>query len=273
MKSSVDQRMIDVNDHDTSRGRHARDMARKVEGPGMTGRLQTTSPRTLLESLIRDRRQTFEEFAAYAEQFAREHGEVGTLSVRHLQRLVAGRQSHGRPIGQPRPATARLLERIFGITIAELLDAPSSGGQTDAPEALRVAVAIVVKGGEVLMVRRRSDAAEDLTWQFPAGLVKPGNRVEVVATGETLAETAVHCMPVRRLGSRVHPITRVVCEYVLCEYIAGEAINSDVAENAGVLWVSKQDVTRLVSADHVYPPVLEALSATGNRAGSATIAP
>ncbi len=69
-------------------------------------------PRTVLEQRIRERRQTFEEFATFAEQFAVEHGEPGTLSVRHLQRLVAGRHPDGRPIAQVRPAAARLLERI-----------------------------------------------------------------------------------------------------------------------------------------------------------------
>jgi tetratricopeptide (TPR) repeat protein len=81
--------------------------------------------RTLLELLIWERRQTFEEFAASAEAFAREHDEAGTLSVRHLQRLAAGRHSHGRPLGPVRPATARLLERIFAASIDDLLAQPT----------------------------------------------------------------------------------------------------------------------------------------------------
>ncbi|MGO1049300.1 hypothetical protein [Crossiella sp. CA198] len=82
-------------------------------------------PRTVLEQLIRDRRQTFEEFVEFAEEFARDQKEQGTLSVRHLQRLVAGRRSDGGPLGSVRPATARLLERIFGVSIDELLSEPS----------------------------------------------------------------------------------------------------------------------------------------------------
>src|SRR4051812_42444723 len=87
--------------------------------------VQIRPMRTLLEQRIRERRQTFEEFAEYAEQFAREHGEPGTLSVRHLQRLVAGYRKDGRPLGAPRPATARLLELIFGERIEMLLSSPS----------------------------------------------------------------------------------------------------------------------------------------------------
>jgi hypothetical protein len=81
--------------------------------------------RTLLEQMIKERRETFEEFAESAEVFAREHGESGTISLRHLQRLVAGRGTGGEPLGTVRPATARLLERIFGVSVEELLSPPA----------------------------------------------------------------------------------------------------------------------------------------------------
>jgi hypothetical protein len=79
-----------------------------------------------LEEKIRERHLTFEEFAEFAETFAREHREPGTLSMRHLQRLIAGRGPNGRPLGPVRPATARLLEHIFGISIGNLLAPPSA---------------------------------------------------------------------------------------------------------------------------------------------------
>jgi tetratricopeptide (TPR) repeat protein len=88
----------------------------------------------VLEQRIRERRQTFEEFATFAEQFAVEHGEPGTLSVRHLQRLVAGRHPDGRPITQVRPATARLLERIFGISVDDLLSVPVASEAVADPD-------------------------------------------------------------------------------------------------------------------------------------------
>lgn len=81
-------------------------------------------PRTVLEQKIRERRQTLEEFTEYADRFAREHDEPGTLSVRHLQRLIAGRGPNGQPLGPVRAVTARLLERIFGLSIDELLSTP-----------------------------------------------------------------------------------------------------------------------------------------------------
>jgi hypothetical protein len=81
--------------------------------------------RTVLEQKIKERRQTLEEFAEFVEMFAREHKEPGTLGARHLQRLAAGRGPNGRPLGPVRPATARLLERIFGLDIDALLSPPS----------------------------------------------------------------------------------------------------------------------------------------------------
>jgi hypothetical protein len=78
-------------------------------------------PRTLLEHRIRERRMTFEEFVQHAEAFARDNDEPGTLSLRHLQRLASGQ-----PIGALRPATARLLEHLFGEPITTLLAPPKS---------------------------------------------------------------------------------------------------------------------------------------------------
>lgn len=100
-------------------------------------------PRTVLEQMIRERRQTLEEFARFAEQFAVEHGEPGTLSARHLQRLASGRRPDGRPISQVRPATARLLERIFDTSINELLATPAAAGVfTDSERELHMMLSV-----------------------------------------------------------------------------------------------------------------------------------
>lgn len=218
--------------------------------------------RTVLEQRIRERQQTFEEFAEYAEQFARNHGEPGTLSVRHLQRLVAGTRPDGRPLGPVRPATARLLEGIFGESTDLLLAPPSNLDMSDTEHrrvahALRVAVAVVVKQSEVLVVCRRD--GKGLSWQFPAGMIKPGMSAEVVAARETLAETGVHCVAVHRLGSRLHPMTNVFCDYTLCDYIAGDAANLDAAENSAVAWVDTRSLTCLIPGERLYPPVRKSL--------------
>ncbi|MFJ1766491.1 NUDIX hydrolase [Amycolatopsis sp. NPDC088138] len=214
--------------------------------------------RTLLEQLIRERRQTFEEFAEFAEKFAREHDEPGTLSVRHLSRLVAGAHPDGRPLGAVRPATARLLEHIFELSIDELLAQQDQPAVT-AFQPLRVAVAIVVRGSEVLIVCRRIDDANDISWQFPAGVVKPGGSPTVVAVRETFTETDVHCVVRHKLGTRLHPTTGVICEYFICDHVAGEARNADVVENVAAIWVDRADLTRFMPAAQIYGPIVRAL--------------
>jgi 8-oxo-dGTP pyrophosphatase MutT (NUDIX family) len=126
-------------------------------------------------------------------------------------------------------------------------------------QALRVAIAVVIRADEVLLVCRRGDAA--LSWQFPAGMVKPGGSVESVAIQETHAETGVHCAVREQLGSRVHPQTGVLASYVLCDYLAGEATNLDSVENMDVAWIPRSALTRFIPADRIYPPVLNALEA------------
>ncbi|MDQ2880081.1 MAG: hypothetical protein M3Y48_02200 [Actinomycetota bacterium] len=88
--------------------------------------------RTLLEHRIRQRCMTFEEFIEHAEAFAQDNHEPGTLSLRHLQRLVSGRA-----LGPLRPATVRLLERLFNEPITALLAPPKTktANKDDDPTA------------------------------------------------------------------------------------------------------------------------------------------
>jgi len=126
-------------------------------------------------------------------------------------------------------------------------------------QALRVAIAVVLRGDDVLLVCRRGDG--DLRWQFPAGMVKPGAAAEMVAVQETHGETGVHCTVRQHLGERIHPITGVIAEYHLCDYLAGDATNRDSLENVDVTWVPRAAVTRFIPHDQIYPPILSALEA------------
>jgi 8-oxo-dGTP diphosphatase len=137
--------------------------------------------------------------------------------------------------------------------------APGGGPVAREPQVLRVAIAVVIREEEVLMVCRRDGDASGITWQFPAGVVKPGVRPQTVTVRETLAETGVHCAVRRNLGSRLHPVTGVHCDYFLCDYLAGEARNSDIVENVDVMWARRDSVTRFVAVDEIFPPVLAAL--------------
>lgn len=124
-------------------------------------------------------------------------------------------------------------------------------------QALRVAVAVVVRRGDVLLVCRRGD--DTLRWQFPAGVVKPGASPEAVTVQETHAETGVHCAVRQHLGSRLHPVTGVWCDYYLCDWLTGEASNRDALENMDVTWTPIAALARFIPADRIYPPITAAL--------------
>lgn len=126
-------------------------------------------------------------------------------------------------------------------------------------QALTVAIAVVTRDDRVLLVCRRDAATSGLTWQFPAGVVKPGAAAELAAVRETLAETGVHCVVRTSLGARLHPVTGVQCDYYLCDYLAGDATNCDADENVSVIWVPVADLTRFIPAEQLYPPILAAL--------------
>lgn len=135
------------------------------------------------------------------------------------------------------------------------LSSPAPGAAL--AQALRVAIAVVVRGEEVLLVCRRGDAT--LRWQFPAGMVKPGGASEDVAVQETVAETGIHAAVRSHLGERLHPQTGVLADYHLCEYLAGEASNKDVVENSAAAWVPIRDLHKFIPTDKIYPPILAAL--------------
>ncbi|MFD4668463.1 transcriptional regulator [Lentzea sp. NPDC058450] len=94
--------------------------------------------RTVLEQRIWERRLTLEEFVQEAELYARENREPGSLGLRHLQRLVAGRRSAGKPLGQMKASTARLLENMLDTPVEELLSAPMERGSAATPAGMAV---------------------------------------------------------------------------------------------------------------------------------------
>lgn len=171
-------------------------------------------------------------------------------------RAVANWAQH--PDMVPRIAVQDALDDLLQHAPARVraqFEGASEARSDNHAQALRVAIAVVVHHGHVLLVRRREDAS-GIAWQFPAGIIKPGEQGEDVAVRETLAETGVHCAVKEFIGSRVHPVTGVACDYFRCEYLAGEAENRDSVENAGVVWAPCDSVAKFVPRENIYEPVL-----------------
>lgn len=165
--------------------------------------------RTVLEHLIKSERgETFEEFVEYAEGFARQHGLPGTLSLRHLLRLASGRKDDGSPLGPVRPATGRLLERIFGLDTSELLS-PVLVGRDPAEAELRqrLRAARHVDGAVIALLREQLDALRRLDRQM-GGIVA---YEEVRAKAEQVLRLQAHSLS---------PETRVSLATVLAELCA-----------------------------------------------------
>lgn len=143
---------------------------------------------------------------------------------------------------------------------ADLLGFPALPDRQTRLPAFAVAIAVVVTESDVLAVCRRDGSP--LAWQFPAGIIKPGTEAASVAVRETLAETGIRCSVRSPLGSRVHPVSGVRCEYFLCDYLTGDVENRDVVENVDALWLPRHDIGRFVPPDVVFKPVMRALTGT-----------
>lgn len=183
------------------------------------------------------------------------------LSLRQLAALVHFGKSylsdleHGHRV--PHSETAARLDDVLGAQ-GELTRLAEQAAPTPRPAAqvLRVAIAVVLDGPSVLLVRRR-DRFAGLSWQFPAGIVKPGAAPVDVAVEEVLAETGVVCAVRQRMGSRIHPVTAVHCDYLVCDYLSGEAVNRDPVENSAVVWLTRRHVLSVIPEEQLYLAVLD----------------
>ncbi|WP_236241779.1 NUDIX hydrolase [Streptomyces sp. CC228A] len=191
------------------------------------------------------------------EQFAARLGiGVRTVAAWHADENVVPRREMQQLLDTAHEQASDAARQRFALLLAKgrASDLTPVGAQV-----LRVAIAVVLRGSDVLLVCRRDDDAVGITWQFPAGVIKPGGRAETTTVRETLNETGVHCAVRQHLGNRLHPVTGVLCEYFLCEYLAGEATNSDAAENIDVMWVPRNAVPRFIPVDTIFPPILAVL--------------
>ena len=128
---------------------------------------------------------------------------------------------------------------------------------TDTTTEQGISAAIIVDGGQVLMIRRRVSEGE-LMWQFPAGGIEDGETAEQAAVRETLEETGLTVEAIKLLGERVHPKTGRLMSYTACTLLEGDAFVGDAEEIAEVAWVSHGEIAERVPYG-LFAPVQEYL--------------
>ncbi|WP_030906608.1 NUDIX hydrolase [Streptomyces sp. NRRL F-5126] len=117
--------------------------------------------------------------------------------------------------------------------------------QQNAEKKPSVAAAVIIHDGRVLLVRRRVSEGQ-LSWQFPAGKVEPGESREQAAVRETREETGLAVSAVKLLGERLHPNTGRLMSYTACEVISGTAHVASTMEIAELAWVAHADIQQYV---------------------------
>jgi 8-oxo-dGTP diphosphatase len=115
------------------------------------------------------------------------------------------------------------------------------------PDSARppIAAAVIVKGGRVLLVRRRVKEGT-LSWQLPAGQVEEGETAGQAAVRETGEEVGLTVTETKVLGERVHPTTGRTMVYVACDVVAGDARVVDDEELAELAWVEHGQLSEYV---------------------------
>jgi 8-oxo-dGTP diphosphatase len=126
-----------------------------------------------------------------------------------------------------------------------------------------IAAAIVVQDGAVLMVRRRV-AEGQLSWQFPAGEIEPGESPDQAAVRETLEEVGMNVTALKLLGERVHPKTGRSMSYVACAVESGSPYVADDEELAELAWVQHAQIPEYVPYG-LFDPVQAYLDAALSR--------
>ncbi|MEV4620212.1 NUDIX hydrolase [Asanoa sp. NPDC049573] len=122
-----------------------------------------------------------------------------------------------------------------------------------------IAAAVIIDDGRLLLVRRRVSEGQ-LSWQFPAGEVEPGESNEDAAAREAYEETGLTVRATKSLGSRVHPNTGRTMDYIACDRVDGTAFVADEEELAEVAWCDRATVAKHVPYPF-YGPVQEYLDA------------
>jgi 8-oxo-dGTP diphosphatase len=121
----------------------------------------------------------------------------------------------------------------------------------------KVVVAIVQNEGKILMLRSK-EREGDLRWRFPGGRVEEGESEGGAACREVAEETGIICRPVRKLGERIHPSTKRIISYHVCDFIDGDTALKEPYKFDQIAWMTPLEVFRNVTSS-IFRPVKDYL--------------
>lgn len=120
------------------------------------------------------------------------------------------------------------------------------------------ALAVVVRGGRVLLVKRRNEPDAGL-WGFPGGHVDMGETALDAAVRELREETTLIARPIRYLtnidvieqGETGAVRFHFLLAAVLCEYVSGDPIAQDDVSDARWWPIEEVLAGRALCSEHV----------------------
>lgn len=115
---------------------------------------------------------------------------------------------------------------------------------------MKVAVGIVVKGKEVLLVKKKNVKGNSF-WLFPGGKVESSETNEEAVVREVLEETGVNCRPLCEIATRNWDSKSMKLVFILCEYSGGVAslVEPEIFED--VRWVSPETAEELIGTERI----------------------
>jgi len=120
------------------------------------------------------------------------------------------------------------------------------------------------KEGKILIVKRRKiEEGSDgslLTWVFPGGRQKSGEKREEALIREILEETGYKIKPIRQISLRVHPQFLKIIVYYLCELENEKQIQNpqEDEEIEEIKWVYPNELKNYFTTD-IDPNVMKEL--------------